>query len=439
MSNDREGWYQGDKPAPDSAYEPTRDYRVQAPGGARPAGWPNQPPAKSGSTGRRGDGFGGSGSGTGYGGYGSAGQGGSGYGSAGQSGTSYGGTSAGSGYGGAGGGYGTPGGGRRGWRRWLRPKRILLILGTLVVVLAILGTYLYFNVNGKLNRANVLTAYSGRPAPTAGTNWLITGSDSRGGLTRAQEAQLALGHNVAGSRSDTIMVLHIPANGNPPVLVSIPRDSYVPIPGYGRNKINAAYALGGPKLLAETVQNVTGLYINHYLGIGLGGLVDSVNAVGGVRICLPAAVKDPLAGLNLPKGCQNLNGGQVLSFVRTRNFPLGDLQREQDQRLLLSALLKKMTSPGTLFNPFAIIPAANSIAGTLDVDPSVQLTDLYSVAQALRNPVSTSVPFGYFENTSVGSVIRWNSAKALQLFGDLAKDKAVPKSLLTGTTLQGTA
>jgi len=435
MSNDWQGWYQGDKPAPDSAYERTRDYRVQPQGGAPAAGWPNQPPARSGSTGRRSDGgagySGGTGnnSGTGY-------NNGAGYGS----GTGYSGTS--TGYGGAGDdglGYYGRGGGRRGWRRWMRPKRILLILGTLVVVLAIVGTYLYFNTNGKLNRANVLTAYSGRPAPTAGTNWLITGSDSRGGLTRAQEAQLALGHNVAGARSDTIMVLHIPANGNPPVLVSIPRDSYVPIPGYGMNKINAAYALGGPKLLAETVQNVTGLYINHYLGIGLGGLVDAVNAVGGVRLCLPAALKDPKAGLNLPKGCQNLNGGQVLSFVRTRNFPLGDLQREQDQRLLLSALLKKMTSAGTLFNPFAIIPAANSIAGTLDVDPSVQLLDLYSVGQALKNPESTSVPFGYFQNTGAGSVIRWNKTKALELFGDLAKDKAVPKSLLSSTSLQGTA
>ena len=79
------------------------------------------------------------------------------------------------------------------------------------------------------------------------------------------------------------MVLHLPANGNPPILMSIPRDSYVGIPGHGYNKINAAYSLGGPQLLAQTVQNATGLYIGHYMGIGLGGLagVSTTSAVSG--------------------------------------------------------------------------------------------------------------------------------------------------------------
>jgi LCP family protein required for cell wall assembly len=428
MSDDwPQGWYQNEKP---HEGEPTRDAPIQAaPGafgstgfgnggygdrgygnGGTAGGWPTQPPP----TGSQGSGSQGSGPG-----YGGPGYGGGNYG---------------------GGGYG-PGGKRtrRGWRRWLRPKRILLGLLALVLVLAVGIGFLYVNINGKLNRANVLTAYSGRPAPTAGTNWLIAGSDSRGGLSRSQEDQFALGNNVTGGRSDTIMILHIPANGTTPTLVSIPRDSYVPIPGHGWNKINAAYAFGGPKLLAQTVQNVTGLYISHYVGIGFGGLVDAVNAVGGVRLCLPAAYKDPLAGLNLPKGCQNLDGAQVLAFSRTRNFPLGDLQREQDQRLLLSALLKKMTSPGVMFNPFASIPAANSLAGTLDVDSGTQLIDLYSVGEGLRSPVSTSVPFGGFENTSVGSVVTWNKSQATELFGDLAADKPIPKSLLTGTSLEGTA
>ena len=331
--------------------------------------------------------------------------------------------------------YGGPGG----RRRWYRPKRLFISFLVLILALAVAATFLYFNVDSKLHRVNVLVAYTGRPAQTAGTNWLITGSDSRTGLSRSTEAQLTLGHDVTGSRSDTIMILHSPANGNPPVLVSIPRDSYVAIPGHGMNKINAAFGLGGPKLLAQTLQNVTGLHIDRYMSVGLGGLVSAVNAVGGVQMCLPAAMTDSKAGLHLKKGCQNLSGAQALAFTRSRNFPLGDLQREQDQRLLLSGLLKKMMSPGTLFNPFSSIPAAYGVAGSLTVDSGTHLLDLYGVGQALRSPQSTSAPFGYFQSTSVGSVVRWNHAKALELFNDLAQDKAVPKSLLSATSIKGTS
>jgi len=402
-----QGWYQNEESFGD---EPTQDLTVQAAsvafgsvgyasvshgsagygGAATAGGWPAQPPVTAGPGGGRGYGPGGQGT-------------------------------------------------RPGRRRWLWPRRVLVTLTVLAVVLAIVLGFLYDSVNSKLNRANVLTAYSGQPVPGAGTNWLITGSDSRGGLTSAQVNQLALGHDVAGGRSDTIMILHIPSNGGTPTLVSIPRDSYVPIPGNGWNKINAAYAIGGPKLLAQTVQNATGLHISHYIGIGLDGLVSAVNAVNGVRLCLPAAYKDPLSGLNLPKGCQDLDGQQVLAFVRTRNFPLGDLQREQDQRLLLAALLAKMTSPGVMLNPFSSIPAAYSVAAALDVDSGTKLIDLYPVGEALRAPVSTSVPFGGFENTSAGSVVLWNKSQAQEMFKDLSTDTPVPKSLLTGTSLEGTA
>jgi LCP family protein required for cell wall assembly len=174
----------------------------------------------------------------------------------------------------------------------------------LVLVVAVAG--LYLDLNSKLSRVNVLVPAA---LTSAGTNWLIAGSDSRGGLTRTEEDQLALGHDIGGGRTDTILLLHLPSNGTRPTLVSIPRDSYVPIPGHGDNKINAAYSLGGPKLLIQTVQNVTGLRIDHYMAIGFGGLVDVVNDVGGVRLCLPGPLKDPKAGLNLKKGCQTLNGG----------------------------------------------------------------------------------------------------------------------------------
>jgi len=298
---------------------------------------------------------------------------------------------------------------------------------------------MYFYFNSKLTRQNVLVDYPGRPAAAAGQNWLITGSDSRQGLTAAQERQLATGSlsAISGQRSDTILILHI--GGGRPVLVSIPRDSYVPIPGYGMNKINAAYDLGGPKLLAKTVQNVTGLYINHYMGIGFGGLVSVVNSVGGVNMCLPGPMVDPKAGLNLKAGCQTLDGAQALGFVRTRNFAESDLQREQDQRLFLKALLSKMTSLGTIANPFAIIPAASGSASALTVDQGTSLYNLVQAAFALRSPETTTVPIANASlQTPDGDAVQWNQSEALQLFNALKNDRAVPPGLLTGSKLTGT-
>ena len=161
------------------------------------------------------------------------------------------------------------------------------------------------------------------------------------------------------------------------------------------NKINAAFSFGGPKLLAETLQNATGLQINHYMGIGFGGLVHVVDAVGGVRMCIPQNLNDPASGLHLKKGCQTLDGAQALGFVRTRHlFATEDLQREQDQRVFIKAPPSKMTSTGTLVNPFAAFPAASGAASALTVDKGTQLYQLVQVAFALRHPESTTMPIG---------------------------------------------
>ena len=336
----------------------------------------------------------------------------------------------------SGGGY--SGRGPTGGRRWLRPRRILGIIALLIVVVLLVTTGLYFYLNSQLHRANVLVDYAGRPAASAGTNWLITGSDSRQGLTRKQERQLATGRGIGGHRSDTVLLLHVPSNGGPSVLVSLPRDSYVNIPGYGMNKLNAAYAFGGPKLLAKTVQNATGLQINHYMGIGFGGLVNVVNAVGGVRMCIPSNLNDPASGLHLKKGCQTLDGAQALGFVRTRHdFATQDLQREQDQRVFIKALLSKMTSPGTLVNPFATLPAAFGATSALTVDKSTQLYQLVQVAFALRHPQTTTVPIATGQSTAVGDVLIWDHAQATRLFDAMKNDQPVPKSLLSGSKLAG--
>jgi LCP family protein required for cell wall assembly len=304
-----------------------------------------------------------------------------------------------------------------------------------LVLIAVVG--LYFYMDGKLHRVNALANYSGRPAASAGTNWLIAGSYSRQGLTTAQERQYSTGFDVSGSRSDTIMLLHISANGTPDVLVSLPRDSYVDIPGHGWNKLNAAFSFGGPKLLAQTVQNATGLRVEHFMDIGFGGFVNVVNAVGGVTMCLPGPLKDRAAGLDLKAGCQTLNGGEALSYVRDRHsFNNQDLQRMQDQRLFLRSLLSKLTSPGTFLNPFAAVPAGLGVANTVTVDDGTHLDQLIQAAFAMKSPQTTTVPIlnaNYY--TAAGDAVEWDPTQARELFADLGADRAVPKSLLTGSSL----
>jgi LCP family protein required for cell wall assembly len=326
-------------------------------------------------------------------------------------------------------------GGGRTWRFWGQPgrrgRRIALIAGAVVVVLILAFVGTYFWLNGKLDRSVTLPAFSGQ---SAGQNWLIVGSDTRKGLTRAEIDQLHVGFDGANG-SDSLMLLHM--GSGRPVLISIPRDSYVPIPGHGSNKINAALAFGGPTLLVQTVEQVTGLRINHYMGIGFGGLVSVVNNIGGVRVCLPAALHDPYSGVNLRAGCQNLNGTQSLAFVRDRHsFATSDLQRIQNQRAFLRALLSKATSPGVYLNPFTALPFASAAAGSISVDKGSSLYDLYQAATALRNPLTGTVPIANASYiTSAGDSVLWNRTEALALFTALQKDKPVPAGLLSGTKI----
>jgi LCP family protein required for cell wall assembly len=329
----------------------------------------------------------------------------------------------------------TYGGGRR--RGWRRPGRWIKIIAALIVLVLIAGAGFYFYVDHKLNRVNALVDYSGRPVASAGTNWLIAGSDSRQGLTHHQERQYSTGFDVSGQRSDTIMLLHISSNGTPNVLVSLPRDSYVLIPGHGYNKLNAAFAFGGPKLLAETVQTATGLRIDHFMDIGFGGFVNIVNDVGGVNMCLPGALTDVASGIHLKSGCQTLNGGEALGYVRDRHdFADQDLQRIQDQRLFLRAMLSKLTSPGTFLNPFSSVPAALGLADTLTVDQGTHLNNLIQAAFAMRGPETTTVPVANANYpTSAGDAVEWDPTQAKELFADLGADRKVSKKLLSGSSL----
>jgi LCP family protein required for cell wall assembly len=310
-------------------------------------------------------------------------------------------------------------------RHWGRIVVVVLV----VLLVALLG--FGFWVDSRIDRVDALPDYSGRPAVTPGTDWLVVGSDSRAGLTPEQRRQLATG-NAEGQRTDTMMLLHIPRGGGEPTLVSLPRDSYVPIPGHDPNKLNAAFAFGGPKLLVRTVEQVTGIRIDHYMEIGFASFASSVDAVGGVRICVDHAMRDPKAGLDIKAGCQVLNSRDALGYVRTRASPRGDLDRVQRQRQFLGALTDKAVSPGVLLNPFKSIPLALKGTDSLTVANGDHLHHLLRFLLAMRSVsggggVATTVPVsGTGFQPGAGSVVRWDRTKALALFNALKQDRPIP-------------
>lgn len=289
-----------------------------------------------------------------------------------------------------------------------------------------------------LNRVDAFGSGSDRPASGPGTNWLMVGSDSRAGLTPAQQAQLSTGDSsdAGGQRTDTMMLLHIPSGSGKPTLVSLPRDTYVAIPGHGKNKLNASYAFGGPQLLIKTVENATNVHIDHFAEIGFGGFASVVDAIGGVRMCPAAAMKDPKAGLDIPVGCQNLDGTQALGYVRSRATARADLDRVQHQREFLSALMTKATSPAVLLNPFESLPMATHGVQALTVDNNDHIWNLIAMGWALSSSgngglVTTTVPLGRSVSvTGVGDAVTWDGTKSKQLFQAIAQDQPVPDSVI---------
>lgn len=270
-----------------------------------------------------------------------------------------------------------------------------------------------------------------RPAKGQGANFLLVGSDSRRGLSASQRKHLGLG-NVAedAGRTDTIMILHI--GSGPATLLSIPRDSWVPIPGHGIGKINSAYYYGGPKLLIQTIENTTGLYIDHYVAIGLGGFVQAVDAVGGVQICPKTALNDKLADLHVKAGCQNASGTTALGWARSRHaFALGDIARAEHQRTIVHEVGQKAKSIWTFLLPWRYLAINNAAVTGLTVDKTMTLFNMISFARAMSSVGKTcSMPIANLN-------VDWDRARALALLKYFKNDDtgSIPASLCTPTGL----
>lgn len=263
------------------------------------------------------------------------------------------------------------------------------------------------------------TPTGARPAAQKGTTYLLVGSDSREGLTAAQKRRLGTG-SAAGRRTDTIMVLH--TGSGPNLLMSVPRDSIVAVPGHGTTKINAAYALGGPKLLVRTIEADTGIRIDHFVEIGFAGFVDVVDAVGGVRICPTTRMRDRRANLDIKKGCQDVDGRVALGYARSRHTSgLGDIARAQHQREVVSAVGAKAASPWTVLNPVRYYRLAMAGASAVRVGDGTGPFSAARFALAMtrvngKNGLTCGVPISDLD-------VHWDPARSKKLFTLIAEDR----------------
>ncbi|NYJ02363.1 LCP family protein required for cell wall assembly [Nocardioides thalensis] len=230
--------------------------------------------------------------------------------------------------------------GRSGWARpgrWIKIVLALLLLWVVYLVAVPLWTW------SKVDKI-AFEPEGDRPDDQPGTTYLMVGSDSRAGLSEEERKKYATG-NSESSLADTIMILH--TGSGPSVLISFPRDWTI-----DGSKINGFYDPGDPTALVKTLEQQTGIRIDEYMEIGLGGVAGVVDAVGGVEICPKEDITDPKAGLKVKKGCQEADGEVALAYARTRATTLGDLDRVGRQREVVAAIGDKVLSPWSVLNPF---------------------------------------------------------------------------------------
>jgi LCP family protein required for cell wall assembly len=315
-------------------------------------------------------------------------------------------------------------------QRARRRRFVLIAVGALSVLTLLVscGAWVVTTyISGALGRLDAGT--SGTPS-SGPVNILVVGIDTRGGLTQRQKVWLHVGSDV-GENTDTMMLVHIPADHQSVQVVSLPRDSWVAIPGHGMNKINAAYGIGGPRLMVSTVEQATGLDINDYVEMDFLGFVKVINALGGVDVCLPYAVDDSDSGLHLSAGEHHVYGLTALKFARDRHsFATSDLARISDQQQLLSSAFTEATTSGVLANPVRLQQVLAAVTAAVQVDQGFNVNELADELRGLKpsDVTFTTVPLASVDyQTPTGeSAVLWNQSAAAALFHWLQTDAGSP-------------
>ncbi|MCT9928795.1 LCP family protein [Planotetraspora sp. A-T 1434] len=317
-------------------------------------------------------------------------------------------------------------------RRGRAGLRSLLISGSLSGVVLLGSGVLWVLPNYAASKIQKVDAGTTDPGPQGAMNILLVGVDKRDNLTRQQQNQLHLGRE-AGQRSDTMMVLHLSEDHKRVTVVSLPRDSWTDIPGKGTHKINSAYQFGGAKLAVRTVEQATGLRINHYVEVNVLGFIGVVESLGGVTVCTPVAINDPKTKLTLQPGTYTLDGARALAYARTRATARSDLDRIDRQQQVISALLHEALSGGTLANPAKLGGLVNSTLRTLTVDPALG-DDLLGLANQLKGVSTDDVSFATVPLSNVNyttptgeSAVLWDKQAARELFRRIGADEPLIK------------
>jgi len=336
-----------------------------------------------------------------------------------------------------------PRSGKRHVLRWVAVAAVVIVsAGTLAAYLK------YRAVYDSITRVAVpSTALGNRPPAytTNALNILVYGDDSRAGLTPHQQYVLRTGHDQSNN-TDTIMLVHISPGRHQVTVISIPRDTMVPVyecdsgPGHTGQQatpgsfvqINSLLQIGGPTCLWKTVEQMTGVRIEHFIGIGMLGFVKVVNDLGGVNVCLPFNVNDPVSGLDLKSGEQHINGIQALAFWRTRE-DIGDgsdLQRIQRDQFMSAQVVKGVLHSGLLSNPIKLLSVVSDAAASMTTDTGMTVSDLVQIGESFRGLSGQNVQFITVPNEPWppnANRVQFMQPQAGQVFAAVARDMTVPK------------
>lgn len=286
---------------------------------------------------------------------------------------------------------------RRRTRRVLLGAVVLLCTGALLV--AGTGWYAYEHYTARVDRipnafpTNLPAA--AQPAPSkGGQTFLLVGIDARSDLPTTGKGAKAPEWQPGAQRSDTMMLVHLPADRKHAYVISLPRDSWVPVPGHGSAKLNASFSWGGPPLLIDTVQRLSKVRIDHLAVVDWSGFKKLTDAVGGVDITVDKTVSRRNGAGMWDAGSHHMDGDEALDYVRERyGLPRGDLDRTHRQQNFLRAVLNKVLSGDTLSNPLKAKRMLDEVTNSVSVDDSLSNGELRDLIWGMRDVRSSDMAF----------------------------------------------